>query len=67
MRVPDMTPGWYWDEDEPDAAFVAPVPTVHVTENPVVATLYGPNGNVIRQAHARRQQPFGFARNKDTA
>lgn len=48
-----------WDEDEPLLEPLAMTEVeVTVTENPVVATLLGPNGETIREW--RQRPPFGF-------
>lgn len=54
-----MTEDWDWEEAEPllgplDFAGVQVV----VTDNPIVAVLLGPNGEVLREWRERR--PFGF-------
>ncbi len=53
-----------WSDDEWDDLYgrvndSAPSLTVDVTDNPVVATLYGPRGEVLLEWNER--PPFGFA------
>lgn len=58
MRMPRLTPrGWYWSDGnvshtDPDC------PQLTETDNPVVATLLGPDGQPIRQW--RERPAFGF-------
>ncbi len=35
---------------------------VHVTENPVVGVIYGPDGEVLTEVRERPVRPYGFAR-----
>lgn len=35
---------------------------VEITDNPVVAVLYGPDGDVLVEFHERPVYPFGFGR-----
>jgi hypothetical protein len=54
-----VTEDWYWEEPEP---VLAPMDMTQVqvtmTDNPIVAELLGPNGDVLRQW--RERPPVGF-------
>ncbi len=51
----------WWDEQhDAEWEFEAPDLTFEVTDNPVVAELLGPDGQVLRQWTER--PPFGFRR-----
>lgn len=48
-----------WEEESVDDAVPPPALEVEVSENPILATLLGPDGEVIRTLLAR--PPIGFA------
>jgi hypothetical protein len=63
VRAPERRdPGhpWHWEDVENGRATPPEQLAVDVTENPVVAVIYGPKGQPIRQMRERAVVPFGF-------
>lgn len=50
------------DDDGHGDGWPSGSPDVTETDNPVIATLYGPDGDVLIELHERRTVPFGFQR-----
>ena len=60
-RAPDATPkGTHAYHGEDPELERQPTPDVIETDNPIVATLLGPDGSTIRQW--RERPPFGYRR-----
>lgn len=61
-RMPEGTPrGWFWsDARDPRRVPATPQATLTETDNPVTATLLGPDGRPLRQLTQRPRLPFGY-------
>lgn len=65
-RVPFSEPGgWVWPDTKNRYRWDTVEPELTETENPVVATLLGPDGKPLRQMTERRTVPFGYQSTKD--
>lgn len=51
---------WHNERTEESCDFEVPALTLEVTDNPVIAELYGPDGQVTAQV--RERPPIGFCR-----
>lgn len=64
-RVPAQTPkGWWWRDGQDPEPAEAPTPQLTETDNPIIATLLGPDGEPIRQW--RERAPMGFRKREET-
>lgn len=56
-QPPDDSPDY-----EPLTGWLIEGPEVHETDNPVIGTLYGPDGSVLIELRERRTVRFGYQR-----